>query len=88
VSLFQNKVLVNVKIWQKKATNKRSSGTHWKDGGKKSIIMDPEEIHYGMKVVAAMMYWNSASTMQNLRFLRHPARQLITVVGFNWRSPS
>ena len=70
---------------------KQLTNDHLENNGKtgeKSIIMDPEEIHYGMKVVAAMMYWNSASTMQNLRFLRHPARQLITVVGFNWRSPS
>jgi hypothetical protein len=50
--------------------------------------MDPEQINCEMNLARATAFWKSASVTQNLRFLLILVRELMTVVTFDWRSPS
>jgi hypothetical protein len=50
--------------------------------------MDPEQINCGMNLARATVFWKSALVTQNLWFLLKLVRELMTVVTFDWRSPS
>jgi len=50
--------------------------------------MDPEQINCGKNLARATAFWKSALVTQNLWFLLKLVRELMTVVTFDWRSPS
>ena len=54
----------------------------------KDFIMDPEQINCAMNLARATVFWQLASVTQNLRSLLKLVRELMTVVTFDWRSPS
>jgi len=50
--------------------------------------MDPEQINCGRNLARATVFWKSTLVTQNLWFLLKIVRELMTVVTFDWRSPS
>jgi len=50
--------------------------------------MDPEQINCGKNLARTTAFWKSALVTQNLWFLLKLVRELMTVVTFDWRSPS